>query len=178
MSLKDCLPPLPKTLRSPKFNIHPKVDEIISQMRDGVTQALNQNKSAASALPGRKRKYKSPSHPSLTAAPPFNPNLTRIMDNVSVKRSVNFSYEDIARLENLSRHQLEIQSMLFWLFSTIVKWTKEGGFDPKDPVTFENLIYSVTASLVNSVNITAGLASVLQVKRREGLVAPSYCSLS
>ena len=137
---------------APKFNLHHKVEQLMTQTRLKFVQALEQNKASSTALPGRKKKYGVPNYPSLGSAPPFNPNLTRLMDNVSVKRSVNFSYDEVGRVEGLARHQLEIQSMMFWLFSTIIRQIKEVGFAPKDPVIFENLIYNMTLSLVNSVN--------------------------
>ena len=74
-------------------------------------------------------------------------------ESVPSKRSMSFSYDEAVRAEALSRHQLEISNHTFWLLSSMIKLVKEGGFIPQDPALFEALIYSLTLSLVNNVNV-------------------------
>ena len=155
----------------PKFNLYPKVGEILEQVRQKFSASVAQGKVTTGPMPGRKRKYEAPDTPSLGSAPNFNPNLARLMDNVSPRRSLSFSFEDCGRVESLVRHQLEINSLVFWLFSSLIKVLNGCGFEPEDPIVFEGIIYNLTLGLINSTSISSSVSSFLQLKRREGLLS-------
>ena len=156
--------------------LYHKVKEVNESVRDRfIANALN-NRSLGLAMPGRRKKYSTPDCPSLAGAPIVNPNLARLSDPISSKRSLNFAYDDATKVEAAARHQLEVLSTSFWCMSSLVKSLKQGGYQPEDPVGFDSIIFNLTLSLVNNCFLASSISSFLQLKRRESLLAhfPPY----
>ena len=67
---------------------------------------------------------------------------------------------------------IDSQSMSFWLFSTLLLWFKELGFVHLDAALFEQLVQSLSLSLVNVTSVFANVATFFQAKCREGGTQP------
>ena len=160
------------------LNLYHRVSEVLDDVRSRFKTALENSKPILGALGYRKKKYESLDFPSLGSPPTVNSNLTRIMPAVSTKRSISLSYDEASRMESLSRNQLELHSNVFWLLSTLLAVVKENGFTPPDSSKFEDLISELSLSLVHSTNQAASIATFLQTKRREGLLAHLPCHVA
>ena len=153
-----------------RLNLYHKVRTIHESVKARFLNSAQLNKSLLSLMPGRRKKYATPDYPSLGAAPTVNPNLARISEPVSVKRALNFTYEEASRLEAAAKHQLEVSSASFWLLSSLVKMLKGAGFEPEEPRAFDSLIFNLTLSFVNSSYLASSMSTFLHLKRREGLL--------
>ena len=71
----------------------------------------------ASALPSRRRDRGCCSEPSLEFSTPINPSIPRLVGALSNRRSLNFSFEEAARVESLGNGMLAAQSSGFCFFS-------------------------------------------------------------
>ena len=62
------------------------------------------------------------------------------------------------------------------VFSALLHWLKELGFEAPDPGLFGQLVQEVSGSLVTAANSASGLATFMLAKRREGVLShfPSH----
>ena len=134
-------------------------------------------KAVASALPSRRRDRGCCSDPMIESSTPMNPSIPRLVGALSSRRSLNFSFEEAARVESLCNGMLAAQSSGFCFFSTLLHWLKELGFEAPDPSLFGKLVQEVSGSLVTAANSASGLAAFMLAKRREGgaLALPFAC---
>ena len=130
----------------------------------------------ASALPSRRRDRGCCSDPAIESSTPMNPSIPRLVGALSSRRSLNFSFEEAARVESLCNGMLAAQSSGFWFFSALLHWLKELGFEAPDPSLFGQLVQEVSGSLVTASNSASGLAAFMLAKRREGVLShfPSH----
>ena len=68
--------------------------------------AAEVGKAVASALPSRRRDRGCCSKPSLESSTPMNPSIPRLVGSLSNRRSLNFSFEEAARVESLGSGML------------------------------------------------------------------------
>ena len=68
---------------------------------------------------------------------------------------------------------------LFWLLSALHHWLKELGFVPLDAALFAQLILSLSLALVSAFSSFTSLATYIQAKRRDGVLAhfPSHVDI-
>ena len=130
----------------------------------------------SSALPSRCCDRSCCSDPSLAAATPVSTGIPRLVGSLSNKRSLSFSFEEAARVESLYKGLLSAQSSGFWLFSSLLHWQKELGFNAPDPSFFGQLVQEISGSMVTAANSAAALSTYLVAKRREGILShfPSH----
>ena len=84
---------------------------------------------------------------------------------------ISFSFDEAAKVESLTKGQLDSFSLSFWLFSTVLHWFKELGFTPPDPALYEQLVQSLSLSFVSFASSSAALAMYFQAKRQEGVLS-------
>ena len=86
------------------------------------------------------------------------------------------SYEESNKLEAVLRNQLECRSRSFWLLSTLIHTINANGFVPQEPNLFQELISSLTFSLVTSTRLSSSSINFMQSKRRESILShfPSH----
>ena len=130
----------------------------------------------ASALSSRRRDRGCCSDPTIESSTPMNSLIPRLVGALSNRRSLNFSFEEAARVESLCNGMLAAQSSGFWLFSALLQWLKELGFEAPDSGLFGQLVQEVSGSLVTAANSASGLATFMLAKRREGVLShfPSH----
>ena len=133
--------------------------------------ALEAGELPAAGLHSRHKGHGACSEPSLQTATQFNSSLYRLVGNLSLKRSLNLSFDEAAKVESLTKGFLDSQSMSFWLLSALLHWLKELGFTPPDPVLFEQLVQALSLSFVGVVSSSASLATYFQAKCREGVLS-------
>ena len=116
------------------------------------------------------------SDPTIESSTPMNPSILQLVGAISNRRSLNFSFEEAARVESLCNGMLAAQSSGFWFFSALLHWLKELGFEVPDPGLFGQLVQEVSGSLVTAANSASGLAAFMLAKRREGVLShfPSH----
>ena len=87
-----------------------------------------------------------------------------MVGNLSARCSINFSFDEASL------------SLAFWLLSALLHWLKELVFLPPDAALFAQLIQSLSLALVSASSSSTSLATYLQAKRREGVLAhfPSH----
>ena len=92
---------------------------------------------------------------------------------------INFSLDEAAKVESLLKGIMESQSLAFWLLSALFHWLKELDFVPPDAALFAQLIQSLSLALVSASSSSASLATYMQAKRREGVLAyfPSHVGI-
>ena len=125
----------------------------------------------ASALPSQRRDRGCCSDLTIESSTPMNPSIPRLVGALSSRRSLNFSFEEAARVESMCNGMLAAQSSGFWFFSTLLPWLKELGFEAPDPSLFGQLVQEVSGSLVTAANSASGLAAFMLAKRREGVLS-------
>ena len=125
---------------------------------------MESGKLLSSCLSSRLRDPGAVVDPTLRSAAPFNNDLFRLVGSLSAKRSVNLSFDEAAKVESLVKGLTDLQSISFWLFSTFLHWLKELGFVPRDAALFEQLVQSLSLSLVNVVSVLANFATFFQAK--------------
>ena len=133
-------------------------------------------KAVSSALPSRRRDRGCCSDPMIVSSTLMNPSIPWLVGALSNRRSLNFSFEEAARVESLCNGMLAAQSSGFWFFSALLHWLKELGFEAPDPGLFGQLVQEVSGSLVTAANSASGLAAFMLAKRREGVLShfPSH----
>ena len=106
----------------------------------------------------------------------MNPSIPWLVGALSNRRSLNFSFEEAARVESLCNGMLVVQSSGFLFFSALLHWLKELGFEAPDPDLFGQLVQEVSGSLATTANSVSGLATFMLAKRREGVLSnfPSH----
>ena len=130
----------------------------------------------SSALPSQRRDHGCCSDPSLAAVTPVNTGIPRLVDSLSNKRSLSFSFEEAARVESLCKGLLSAQSLGFWLFSALLHWLKELGFSAPDPSLFGQLVQEISGSMESAANGAAALSTYLVAKKSEEILSlfPSH----
>ena len=153
-----------------------RVAELREEHQGRFRAAAEAGKAVASAVPYCRRNRGCCSDPLLESSPPMNPSIPRIVGALSNRHSLNFSFEEAARVESLCNGMLAAQSSGFWFFSALLHWLKELGFKAPDPGLFGQLVQEVSGSLVTSANSASGLAAFMLAKRREGVLShfPSH----
>ena len=138
--------------------------------------AAEAGKAVASALPSRRRDRGCCSNPAIEPSTSMNPSIPRLVGALSNRCSLNFSFEEAARVECLCNGMLAAQSSWFCFFSALLHWLKELGFEAPDPGLFGQLVQEVSGSLVTAANSASGLAAFMLAKRREGVLShfPSH----
>ena len=156
-----------------------RVAKLSSEARMQFQTALDTGKLPASGFPPRGKGPGSCSEPTLRTAAPFNSELFHMVGSLSTKRSVCFSFDEAAKVENLAKGILDEQLMSFWLFSTLLHLLRELSFMPSDPALFEQLVQALSMSFVDIASSAASLATYFQAKRREGVLShfPSHVGL-
>ena len=124
----------------------------------------------ASALLSRRRDRGCCSDPAIESSTPMNPSIPQLVGALSSRRSLNFFFEEAARVESLCNGMLAAQSSGFCFFSSLLHWLKELGFEAPDPSLFGQLVEEVSGSLVTAANSASGLAAFMLAKRREGVL--------
>ena len=115
----------------------------------------------SAALPSRKRSVASCSEERLRAPAPFNPDLPRMVGNLSSRRSINFSFDEATKVESLLKGIMESQSLAFWLLSALLHWLKELHFVLPDAALFAQLIQSLSLALVSASSSSTSLATYM-----------------
>ena len=130
----------------------------------------------ASALPSRRRDRGCCSDPAIESSTAMNLSIPRLVGALSNRCSLNFYFEEAARVESLCNGMLAAQSSGFWFFSAFLHWLKELGFEALDPSLFGQLVQEGSGSLVTAANSASGLAAFMLAKRREGVLShfPSH----
>ena len=118
--------------------------------------AAEVGKAVSSALPSRRRDRGCYSDPAIASSTPMNPSIPWLVGALSNRRSLNFSFEEAARVESLCNGMLAAQSSGFWFFSALLHWLKELGFEGPDPGLFGQLVQEVSGSLVTAANSASG----------------------
>ena len=138
--------------------------------------AAEAGKAVASALPSLRRDRGCCSDPTIESSTPMNPSIPWLVGALSSRRSLNFSFEEAARVESLCNGMLAAQSSGFWFFSTLLHWLKALEFEAPDPSLFGQLVQEICGSLVTAANSASGLAVFMLAKRREGVLShfPSH----
>ena len=128
------------------------------------------------ALPSRKHSAASCAEEHLRSAAPFNADLTRMVGNLSSKRSLSFSFDEAAKVESLLKGVMESQSLTLCFLSALLHWRKELSFVPPDVSLFAQLIQSLSLAFISASTSSTSLATYLQAKRREGVLTyfPSH----
>ena len=104
-----------------------RVSELREEHQARFRAAAEAGKAVASALPSRRRDRGCCSDPSLESSTPMNPSIPRLVGALSNRRSLNFSFEEAARVESLCNGMLAAQSSGFWFFSALLHWLKRVG---------------------------------------------------
>ena len=133
----------------------------------------------SAALPSRKCSVTSCAEECRRGPSPFNPDLPRMVGNLSSRRSIHFSFDEAAKVESLLEGIMESQSLAFWLLSALLHWLKELGFVPLDAALFAQLIQSLSLALVSASSSSTSLTTYIPAKRREGVLAhfPSHVGI-
>ena len=131
------------------------------------------------ALLSHRRSVASCAEEGLRGHAPFNPDLPRMVGNLSSRRSINFSFDEAAKVESLLKGIMESQSLAFWLLSALLHRLKELDFVPPDAALFAQLVQSLSLALVSASSSSASLATYILAKRREGVLAhfPSHVGI-
>ena len=145
-----------------------RVAELREEHQTRFRAAAESGKAVASALLSRRRDRGCCSDPTIKSSTPMNPFIPWLVGALSSRCSLNFSFEEAARVESLCNGMLAAQSSGFCFFSTILHWLKELGFEAPDPSLFGQLVQEVSGSLVTAANSASGLAAIMLTKRREG----------
>ena len=148
-----------------------RVAELCEEHQARFRAAEEAGKAVASALPSRRRDRGCCSDPMIESSIPMNPSIPRLVGARSSRRSLNFSFEEAARVESLCTGMLAALSSGFWLFSALLQWLKELGFEALDPSLFGQLVQEVSGYLVTAANSASGLAAFMLAKRREGVLS-------
>ena len=74
----------------------------------------------SAALPWRKCSVAFCAEERLRGPAPFNPDLPRMVGNLSSKRSINFSFDEAAKVESLLKGIMESPLLAFWLLSALL----------------------------------------------------------
>ena len=153
-----------------------RVAELREEHQARFRAATEAGKAVASAFPSRRRDRGCCSDPAIASSKSMNPSIPRLVGALSNRRSLNFSFEEAARVESLCNGMLAAQSLGFWFFSALLHWLKELGFEVPDPSLFGRLVQEVSGSLVTVANSVSGLAAFMLAKRREGVLShfPSH----
>ena len=153
-----------------------RVAELHKEHQAQFRAAAEAGKMVASALPSRRRDRGCCSDPTIESSTPMNPSIPRLVGALSNRCSLNFSFEEAARVESLCNGMLAAQSSGFWFFSALLHWLKELGFEAPDPGLVGQLVQEVFGSLVTTANSASGLAAFMLAKRREGVLShfPSH----
>ena len=120
--------------------------------------AAEAGKAVSSALPSRRRDRGCCSDPAIASSTPMNPSIPRLVGALSNRRSLNFSFEEAARVESLCNGMLAVQSSGFWFFRAHLHWLKELGFKAPDHGLFGQLVQEVSGSLVTAATKVASLS--------------------
>ena len=153
-----------------------RVAELREEHQARFRVAAEAGKAVSSALPSRRRDRGCCSNPALESSASMNPSIPRLVGALSNRRSLNFSFEEAARVESLCNGMLAAQSSGFWFFSALLHWLKALGFEVPDPNLFGQLVQEVSGSLVTAANSASGLAVFMLAKRRESVLShfPSH----
>ena len=117
-----------------------RVAELREEHQTRFRAAAEAVKAVASALPSRRRDRGYCSDPSVASSASMNPAIPRLVGALSNRRSLSFSFEEAARVESLCNGMLASQSSGFWIFSALLHWLKELGFEASDPSLFGQLV--------------------------------------
>ena len=93
-----------------------RVAELREEHQTRFCAAAEAGKAVASALPLRRRDRGCCSDPTIESSTPMNASIPRLVGALSSRRSLNFSFEEAARVESLCNGMLAAQSLGFWLF--------------------------------------------------------------
>ena len=129
-----------------------RVAELSEDHQARLRAAAEAGKAVSSALPSCRRDRGCCSEPAIVSSTPMNPSIPRLVGAFSKRRSLNFSFEEAARVESLCNGMLAAQSSGFCFFSALLYWLKELGFEAPDPGLFGQLVQEVSGSLVTAVN--------------------------
>ena len=153
-----------------------RVAELREEHQARFHAAAEVGKAVSSALPSLHRDRGCCSDPALESSAFINPSIPQLVGALSSRRSLNFSFEEAARVESLCNGLLAAQSSGFWFFSALLHWLKELGFEAPDPNLLGQLVQEVSGSLVTAANSASGLAAFMLAKRREGVFShfPSH----
>ena len=120
-----------------------RVAELREEHQARFRAAAEAGKAVASAFPSRCRDRGCCSDPTIESSTPMNPSIPRLVGALSSRRSLNFSFEEAARVESLCNGMLAAQSSGFWFFSALLHSLKELGFEAPDPGLFGQLVQEV-----------------------------------
>ena len=148
-----------------------RVAELLSEARHRFETAAAAGKAPHSSLPVKKRLLASSSNPAFSKAASFHPSLPRLVGNLSGNRSAGVPLHEVGRLEALSRHLIDAQSVSFWIFNAILNWLKQEGFQPSDASLFEELVQAFSTCMVGSTVLLASMATVCQARWRDAVLS-------
>ena len=117
-----------------------RVAELREEHQARFRAAAEAGKAVSSALPSRRRDRGCCSEAALESSASMNPSIPRLVGALSIRRLLNFSFEEVARVESLCNGMLAAQSSGFWFFSALLHWLKELGFEVPDPNLFGQLV--------------------------------------
>ena len=150
--------------------LYHRIVELWTQAQAHSQSVAEAGKLPSAALPSRKRSVASCTEERLRGPAPFNHDLPRMLGNMSSRHSINFSFDEAAKVKSLLKGIMESQSLAFWLLSALLHWLKELSFVPPDAALFAQVIQSLSLALVSaSSSSSTSLATYLQAKRREGV---------
>ena len=87
-----------------------RVAELCEEHQARFCAAAEAGKAVASALPSHRRGRGCCSDPTIESSTPMNPSIPRLVGALSSRRSLNFSFEEAARVESLCNGMLAAQS--------------------------------------------------------------------
>ena len=91
-----------------------RVAELREEHQARFRAAEEADKAVASALPSRRRDRSCCSDPAIESSTSMNPSIPRLVGALSSRRSLNFFFEEAARVESLCNGMLAAQSSGFW----------------------------------------------------------------
>ena len=141
-----------------------RVAELREEHQARFRAAAEAGKAVSSGLPSCRRDRGCCSDPALESSASMSPLIPRLVGTLSNRLSLNFSFEEAARVESLCTGMLAAQSSGFWFFSSLLHWLKELGFEVPDPSLFGQLVQEVSGSLVTKANSASGLAAFMLAK--------------
>ena len=168
----------PESQRKPLV-LFPRVRNLIKRNQDRAITMSRESRSLSKVLAFRRRTFSVGNDPDFCNNKLLNTNFARLCRSKSIPRSrtTAVTYSDLERLERGSRTVVAGQSQALWLLSALLAQLKKDGYQPSNPALFDENISSLSATLAVQTHITAGIAELLTIKRRESYLSHAAFNL-
>ena len=162
----------PEPQRKPLV-LFPRVRQLIDKTQERAVALSRESRSFVKLVPLRRKSFSVGDDKEFCSQKLLNSHYARICRSKSVPRSrtTSTTYTDLERLERGSRTVMAGQSQAFWLLSSLVAQLQRDGYEPSDPVLFDENITSLSATLAVQTSLTASMAEFLTMKRRESYLS-------